>query len=181
MPPTRAQPVTNALLTRALERAGVNFTRRDGDHYAVLTSGEHPESYLQCWFLLKQAEKIFRLSCQVQPPILWKRLPEALITSNRYHEQYRFGRLYVTPADEPKAGVTLHFESQIDVTAGVSELFLSTFIASHLASVSVFLAQALRDNQLFASPKLKQARKRTAKGAKKPNHREDSDTTSERG
>jgi hypothetical protein len=149
MPPTRAQPVTQTLLCRALDRIGQPYTHRDGDLYAVIPSRERPDAYLQVWFLIDgQTDKIFRLSCLVQPPIPWQNVPEAMFSCESYHENFRFGRLYLW-AEEGQSVTNLRFEGQIDVTDGVSEAFLGTYIASHLANICAFLAQALRDTPLF--------------------------------
>jgi hypothetical protein len=159
MPPTRVQPVTQAFLSRVLDRTGLVWTRDpDGDCYAHL-SGKTLEQYLQCWFLLEHDNKIFKLSSLVQPVIPWQNLPEAMIQCHRYNETYRFGKLYCQPADEPEAGISLHFEGQLDVSSGISEAFLATYINSHLASVCDFLAKVFKNKQLFGSQQPKPSRK----------------------
>jgi hypothetical protein len=172
MQPTRTQPATKALIARSLDRTRIDWGLDcDDDPYVVIPSKERPESFLQCWFLLEgQVDKIFRLSCLVQPVIPWKNLAEALILCNQYPERFRFGRLYCQPAAEPEEGITLYFEGQLDVTDGVSEAFLATFIESHVASICAFLAKAFRNKKLFAPPP-KPRRKRSSADGKKQGSR----------
>jgi hypothetical protein len=175
MPPIRVQPVTQNFLTRALDRTPLADTRDcDGDPYAYL-AGKKPGEGLQCWFLLEcrdgHAYKIFKLCCLVQPVIPWRNLPAAMIACNRYNETYRFGKLYCEPADEPQAGVSLRFEGQLDVSDGISEAFLATFINSHLASVCDFLSKDCGDDELFASLPAKPRRKRSSADGKKQGRR----------
>jgi hypothetical protein len=163
MPLTRAQPVTQALLTRALDRTPLDYTRdSDGDPYAFI-AGAKPGQGLQCWVLLEcragQAYQIFKLTSLVRPVIPWQNLPDALLAANRYNETHRFGKLYVAPADDPQNGVSLRFEGELDVSDGVTAEFLSTYAVSHIASICAFLSQLFEDDQLFATPPSKPNRK----------------------
>ena len=58
--------------------------------------------------------------------------PDALEVCNTYNKNYRFGRLLLYVAEGQKEA-KLYLEGQIDITEGISEALLQSFIATHLA------------------------------------------------
>jgi Putative bacterial sensory transduction regulator len=171
MPANCCEPLTDELIQRALDRIGLPYRYDcDGDLYIRIPGGSL-EAYLQCWFLIEgETCRLFRLSCLVQPPIPWQNVTDALAACQAFHETFRFGRLLLH-ADEGRRACNFRFEGQIDVTPGISDALLETYIRSHVASVLAFLAQACRDTRLFVKPPPKRHHKPAVTDGKKRKNR----------
>jgi hypothetical protein len=144
-------PPEKDIVERALEKIGGYYTRdRDGKLYTPL-SGTNRVKAVHAWYSLS-SKGIFRLICLVDPPIPPRNVREAMGVCNDYHTHYLFGRLYVdTPQIEGEAVTLLWFESQLDISAGVSVDFLATFIQSRLATGCAYLAEPQTQKRLYGS------------------------------
>lgn len=136
------EPLTNNLSRRALDALGMPNSRdEDGDWFSVIHGGDG-RSDLVCYFIVYgETRKMFQLVCMFDAHIPKRKWGAALQLCNAYHAESHFGRA-VLRIQEGQEEATLRFDAAIDCTDGVSQEFLQTLIASHIASACMFYNMA---------------------------------------
>jgi hypothetical protein len=163
MPHNAIQSLSPALLEETLRSSGVNYLRdQDGDLCTLIT-GEGTPCHAMCWFLIDDHyPQIFKLYCQVSPPIPQSKWQDALLACNEYHTQYRFGRFHLSIKAGQKEA-SLYFVSQLDLSDGTTAAFLEKFILTHLTSACAFLGKPQIHQCLFPAQSRKRSSKTTSK------------------
>ena len=126
------QALSKGLIERCLAGVDLQYGRdHDGD-VVTCFSGDGLGGDLIAWFLIVGEKRdIFRLLCMVEHKVPQSKWANALLVCNEYHNTARFGRAYLNiKEDQPEAD--LYFDSQIDLTEGVTEAYLQTFIMLNL-------------------------------------------------
>ena len=127
--------LSHRLIERTLDALGIPHCRDDdGDIFTVIPSGDS-RSDLLSWFLVDG--NILQLVCTFNAKIPKCDWMAALLLSNAYHQESRFGRAVVHIRDGQEEA-TLSFEAAIDCSGGLNEAFFQTYIVSHVASACRF-------------------------------------------
>jgi hypothetical protein len=157
------QALSKGLIERCLDDVDMQYGRdHDGD-IVTRFSGDELGGDLIAWFLIVGEKRdIFRLLCTVEHKVPQSKWTSALLACNEYHNTARFGRAYLNiKKDQPEAD--LYFDSQIDLTEGVTEASLQGFIMQNLLGAHVFFEKAYKDKALFVDHQPKPTRKRRSK------------------
>jgi len=157
------QALSKCLIERCLDEVELQYGRdHDGD-VVTCFSGAELSGNLIAWFLIVGEKRdIFRLLCTVEHKVPQSKWASALSAANEYHNTARFGRAYLhINEDQPEA--ELYFDSQIDLTEGVTETSLQGFIMLNLLGAHVFFEKAYKEKALFVDHQPKPTRKRRSK------------------
>src|SRR5688500_5797345 len=106
---------------------------RDNDGHVVMrfSVNELGGHLIECIVIDCEKRDIFRLLYTVEHKVPQSKWANALLACNEYHNTARFGRAYLnSKEDQPEA--ELYFDSQIDLTEGVTETSLQGFIMLNL-------------------------------------------------
>jgi hypothetical protein len=153
-----SEPPSKRLIERALEALGIVYAQEGSGAPSAVFSNEEMGWSMRFRFLLDgQTRAYFSVTGTLDVPIPERRVGEALLVCNHYAATCSFGRFSVS-REAGQAGFTLSFDAIIDVTDGISQAFLQTFISSHIGTALAFLSRADIYNVLF--PARAKARKK---------------------